>query len=240
MELEKSTQIKRNARNAKARGLFRRRKYLNSISLEVHSRFDSQLLSDQADCRSSGDRIVLQGEADQTHDQDPGDLIFVLSEVVHDIFERSGADLLADVHITLAESLCGLSRVLIKHLDGRGIAIDHRKPKGGILRPGQLLRVDGEGMPIKKQEKRGNLFLRIIVDFPEDDYLQDQTITTKLAELLPKPASKIKADTTDEVTYDSNASPEDFGSTDVQGGDAWEDEEDEETGPGAGVQCPQQ
>lgn len=129
---------------------------------------------------------------------------------------------------------------MIKHLDGRGIAIDHRKPRGGILRPGQLLRVDGEGMPIKKYEKRGNLFLRISVDFPEDDYLQNEIITTKLAELLPKPKPHIKVDTTDEVEYDPNASADDFGSTDVQGGDAWEDEEDEDTGPGPGVQCAQQ
>ena len=123
-------------------------------------------------------------------------------------------------------------------LDGRGIAIDHQKPKGCVLRPGQLLRVEGEGMPIKKSEARGNLFLRINVDFPEDDFLQDQTITTRLSELLPKPGPPIQADTIDEVEYETNANMDDFGGTDAQGQDAWEDEDDEDAAGQA--QCAQQ
>lgn len=180
----------------------------------------------------------MPGEADQSPNQEPGDLVFVLEEQPHETFQRAGADLLADIHVSLAEALCGLSRVVLKHLDGRGIAIDHQKPKGGILRPGQLLRVEGEGMPIKKSEAHGNLFIRINVDFPEDDYLQDQTITTKLLELLPKPGPPVQAETVDEVEYETNASIDDFGGTDAHGEDAWEDEDDE--GAGGGAQCAQQ
>ena len=186
---------------------------------------------------SDGDRIVLRGEADQSPDQEPGDLVFILSEQEHPVFERAGDDLRADIDITLAEALCGLSRVVIKHLDGRGIAINHQKPKGGILRPGQTLKVEGEGMPVKKSEAKGNLFLRVNVDFPEDDFLQDENITAQLLKILPGPEPPIEAETVDEVEYEAEADEDEFGGTDAQGGDAWEDEDDE--GPQQ-AQCAQQ
>lgn len=68
-----------------------------------------------------GDKIVLQGEADQVPDQEPGDIIFELKETDHDTFARAGADLASDIEITLAEALAGFSRVVLTHLDGRGI-----------------------------------------------------------------------------------------------------------------------
>src|SRR6266487_2252434 len=97
-----------------------------------------------------GDRITLEGEADQVPDQEPGDIVFHLREIDHDIFKRAGADLTAILDITLAESLCGFSRVCLTHLDGRGIYLNHPKKPGQIIRPGQVLRIKGEGMPHKK------------------------------------------------------------------------------------------
>jgi DnaJ homolog subfamily A member 2 len=186
---------------------------------------------------SDGDRIVLEKEADQTPDQEPGDLVFILEEKPHDVFKRAGADLMADLHITLAESLCGFSRVVIKHLDGRGIYLNHQKPAGGVLRPGQLLKIENEGMPIKKSESRGDLFLNVIVDFPEDDWLQDENLTSKLKELLPKPPPPITADEVDEVDYSQDAKLEEFGSSGGRDDEAWADDDEEE---GTAPQCAQQ
>lgn len=84
------------------------------------------------------ERITLEGEADQEPDQTPGDIIFTLVEKPHDVFTRISADLSADLNVTLAESLCGFSRVVLKHLDGRGIHIDY--PRGKILRPNEVSR----------------------------------------------------------------------------------------------------
>ncbi|KAI9851431.1 MAG: hypothetical protein M1830_006900, partial [Pleopsidium flavum] len=166
-----------------------------------------------------GDRIVLEGEADQVPDQQPGDIVFVLDEVEHLTFRRAGADLTAPMEITLAESLCGLSRVVIKHLDGRGIHINHLQPKGRVLKPSQVVKVAGEGMPYKKSDTMGDLYLVVQIHFPEDGWLEDSVIP-KLQELLPKPGKPILADTVDEVEYDETASMEDFGagSGDPRGG----------------------
>ena len=158
-------------------------------------------------------------------------------EKEHDVFTRSGADLTADIDITLAEALCGFSRVVIKHLDGRGIHIDHQKPMGGVLRPGQVLKVKNEGMPIKKSELKGNLYLQIMVKFPEDDWLQDEAVTSKLKELLPKPDPPIAAETVDDVSYEQDADIEDFGENGAGDEDDWEDDGDDEV---HGAQCAQQ
>ena len=182
----------------------------------------------------NGDKIVLSGEADQVPGQEPGDIVFVLEEQEHQVFERAGADLSADLEITLAEALCGFSRVVITHLDGRGLQMNHQKPQGGVLQPLQAIRIQGEGMPIKKTETKGDLYLIVKVKFPEDDWLQSETVTSTLKAVLPKPDPPIEIETVDEVTYDPDADLDDMGNADPN---AWEDEEDEDA---PGPQCAQQ
>ena len=151
-----------------------------------------------------GERIVLEGEADQSPDhQTHGDIVFTLVEEPHDRFTRIGHDLSADLNITLAESLTGFSRVVLKHLDGRGIHIDH--PRGKILRPGDALKVPGEGMPLKRGETNGDLYLLVKIDFPEDGWLQDEQSYEALQKLLPPPKPPITAEEVDDVEYEANA-----------------------------------
>lgn len=181
-----------------------------------------------------GERIVLQGEADQHPDQTPGDLIFQLVEEPHDRFTRIGHDLSADLHITLAEALCGFSRVVVKHLDGRGIHITH--PRGKILRPNDVLKVPGEGMPLKRGDAKGDLYLVAKIAFPENGWLGADSEYEILQKLLPPPAEPIKADEADEVDYEENADIEAMGAHqgDPRYGAEWEDEDDED---GGGPQC---
>ena len=181
---------------------------------------------------------MLEGEADQTPDQEPGDIVFVLKEAEHDTFARAGADLRAILDITLAESLCGFSRVVLKHLDGRGVHLQHPKVEGQVLRPGQILKVKGEGMPLKRGDAKGDLFLEVHVVFPEDGWL-DQEAMSKLKEILPPPEEPIDADTVDEVEYDENADDEEFGagSGDPRAGSEWVDDDEEGAGQ---AQCAQQ
>lgn len=186
-----------------------------------------------------GERIVLSGEADELPDQEPGDIIFVLKEKDHPVFKRAGSDLTATVDVTLAEALTGFDRVVVKHLDGRGISLKHPSKKGAILRPDQILKVSGEGMPVKKSDTKGDLYLLVNIEFPEDGYFDGGDKASKLSELLPKPAPPIKADEVDEVDYQPDADFDDFGagSGDPRAGGGWEDEEDEGNGQ---PQCQQQ
>lgn len=150
-----------------------------------------------------GERITLEGEADQAPDQTPGDIIFTLVEEPHEVFTRIGADLSADLNVTLAESLCGFSRVVLKHLDGRGIHIEY--PRGKILRPNEVIKVEGEGMPLKRGESKGDLYLIAKVEFPEDGWTSDEKSYEALQSLLPPPQPTIQVDEIDEVEYESDA-----------------------------------
>ena len=182
-----------------------------------------------------GDKIILEGEADQVPEQEPGDIVFSLVQMEHKTFRRAGADLSAEIEITLAESLCGFSRVVMKHLDGRGLHIQHPQPNTGVLRPGQVIKVVGEGMPQKKSELKGDLYLEVKVQFPEHAWLQKKQVLTKLKELLPPPGTSIQADVVDDVTYEEAASLDEFGAG-AEGDEGWVDD-DEEDGE---HQCSQQ
>jgi DnaJ homolog subfamily A member 2 len=154
-----------------------------------------------------GDRVVVEGEADQIPDAKPGDIVFVLAEDGHEVFTRIGHDLSAEVTVTLAEALCGFSRVLLTHLDGRGIQIT--REKGRILRPGDVLKVHGEGMPHKKGGGNGDLYLVVKVEFPEDGFLRTDQEYEAIQKLLPKPGPEIQAEEIDDVDYEENADLDD-------------------------------
>lgn len=178
---------------------------------------------------------MLQGEADQLPDQEPGDIIFNLVEAEHNTFRRAGPDLLAEVHIELSEALCGFSRTLIKHLDGRGIHVKHPQREGDPLKPGSFIKIAGEGMPYKKSDLRGDLYMIVNVDFPDNEWLKQGQRIEKLKGLLPKPGDPIQAETVDEVDYEETTNLDDFGSSDQR--DQWEDEDDEDS---TQPQCAQQ
>jgi len=150
-----------------------------------------------------GERIVLEGEADQVPDATPGDLIFQIVEEPHEVFTRIGHDLSVNLSVTLSEALCGFSRVVLKHLDGRGIHITH--PRGKILRPGEVLKVSGEGMPKKRSDVNGDLYLVVKIEFPEDGWLKDESGYEALQKLLPPAGPPITSDDVDEVEFEADA-----------------------------------
>ncbi|KAF9630369.1 hypothetical protein BFW01_g931 [Lasiodiplodia theobromae] len=183
-----------------------------------------------------GERIVLAGEADQQPDQEPGDIVFELVEKEHPVFRRAGADLAADLHVTLAEALTGFHRVVLTHLDGHGISLNVKQPQGKILRPGEVLKVPSKGMPVKKSDAHGDLYLVVHIKFPEDGYIQDEAALKKIRELLPGAEPEIKAEEVEDVDFEADADLDNFGanSDDPRAANAWEDDEDDMEG---GPQC---
>jgi DnaJ family protein A protein 2 len=177
-----------------------------------------------------GDRIVLAGEADQLPDQEPGDIIFSLDEAEHDTFERAGDDLRAELKISLVEALTGFNRVVLTHLDGRGISLNVKHPNGKVLRPGQVLKVSGEGMPMKKSDAKGDLYLVVDIDFPEDGWIKNDAALKKVRDALPPPEKQdAPPEEVEEVDFDSDADMDEFGagSGDPRAGAGWEDDEEE-------------
>jgi len=186
----------------------------------------------------AGDKIVLAGEADQSPDDlEPGDLVFVVQENNHETFQRRGNDLCADFTVTLAEALTGFDRTVLTHLDGRGISLKISQPKGKVLRPGQVLKISGEGMPVKKTDSRGDLYLIVKVEFPDDGWIKDDKVVSSIRSVLPPPGLSIETEVVDERDFELSSLDEflQAGGDDGEDGEGWEDEE------GEGVpQCAQQ
>lgn len=126
--------------------------------------------------------------------------------------------------------------MLLKHLDGRGIRINHPR---AVLKPGSVIKVAGEGMPQKKSDAKGDLYLVIQVDFPENGWLEQNQRATRLLEILPKQADKIHADIVDEVEYDDTATLSAFGMN-SEDQDGWEDDDDHDNEDTTEAQCTQQ
>jgi len=94
----------------------------------------------------------------------------VLKTQRHESFERSGNDLLSTVSITLSEALLGFDRILINHLDGRGVR--EASPKGRVLTSGMTVILRNEGMPTyKNPDVRGNLYIVLKVEMPNEDWM---------------------------------------------------------------------
>ncbi|KAJ2654334.1 DnaJ-like protein xdj1 [Coemansia sp. RSA 1200] len=129
---------------------------------------------------ADGQKITLKGKGDQKPDmKEPLDLVFVLQQKKHNAFIRSGDNLITSAEIDLAEALCGFSRILVTHLDGRQLKIVH---KDGVLSPGEILCITNEGMPREQSPRiRGDLFIKINIKFPEKGW----TPSPELKRLLP-------------------------------------------------------
>lgn len=88
-----------------------------------------------------GQRIVFNGEGDQEPGLEPGDIIIVLDEKAHEVFKRSGNDLVMRMDIDLVEALCGFQKV-IQTLDDRDLVIT--SVPGEVIKPGDLKYVSGK------------------------------------------------------------------------------------------------
>ncbi|KAK3821706.1 MAG: hypothetical protein J3Q66DRAFT_311076 [Benniella sp.] len=152
--------------------------------------------------------VIDQGTMDGVTLTLDGGCYLSLKQKPHPVFKRRGDDLYCKVRITLAESLCGISRILLTHLDGHGLHIDH--PVGSIIRPGQVKRIVGEGMPKHlNPTDKGDLFIVFEVEFPKDNWLSPQVLKV-LKKCLPSNSpSDTKPDVIDICTLEDTDGGED-------------------------------
>ncbi|PPQ83466.1 hypothetical protein CVT25_007057 [Psilocybe cyanescens] len=203
-------------------------------------------------------RIVLAGAGDQEPGVPAGDVIFVLKTASHESFERSGDDLLTHVTITLSEALLGFSRIILTHLDGRGVSLT--TPRGKIIKPQDSIVIRREGMPVYKQpQEKGDLYVIFDIEMPNQEWLKSVDIKAVEAVLPPK---RVDVDPLPEIVDEADFEESDivdvrarsvpasqnffdhgFASQFGEDDDDWEDEdEDEEDGDpyGHGPDCPTQ
>ena len=92
---------------------------------------------------------------------------FELREAPHALYKRRGADLLLDARISLGDALGGGPSVEVARPDGSTFRVKLAR-EGDVLKHGALRCVEGEGMPVRGAPgKRGRLYLRVQVEFPD-------------------------------------------------------------------------
>jgi DnaJ family protein A protein 2 len=129
-----------------------------------------------------GDKITFSREGDQSPDiKIPGDVIIVLQEKKHDVFDRKGKDLVMKKKINLRQALCGFA-FPVTHLDGRVLEI--KSQPGQIISHGQFVSVNNEGMPEKRTHSRGSLLIQFEIEMPTT--LSEADVKT-LTGILPAP-----------------------------------------------------
>lgn len=108
----------------------------------------------------------------------PGDLHITVRPLPHPTFvlvpprsPSSPSDLSTTLSLTLSESLLGFSRLILVHLDGRGLRVAQPGPgqRGWrVLKGGDEVVVPGEGM--WRAGRRGDLVLRVEVAMPDEQW----------------------------------------------------------------------
>lgn len=110
-----------------------------------------------------GQKLVFSGESDEQVGKTTGDIVVVVNELKHRTYKRKGDNLYCDEHISLNEALCGF-RKKIPFFKSKTLSIS-RTDK--VTYPGEVVVVKNYGMPVFKENfKKGDLFIRMLVDFP--------------------------------------------------------------------------
>jgi DnaJ family protein A protein 2 len=181
-------------------------------------------------------KIILRGEADEAPGTIAGDVVVVLDQIKHELFQRDGDHLFMEKEISLYEALCGFS-FTITHLDKRELLVN--STPGEIIKPGDLKVIEGEGMPHHKRPyEMGNLYIKFSVVFPPDGTIAagDQAALAKA--LKHKPAAALKAGPNTEVVKLKRVGPQH--SFDTKNDSEEEDDDESHGGGRPGVQCAHQ
>ena len=111
----------------------------------------------------NGRRIVIPGQGDAGENGGPaGDLVVVVHVDSHPLFERDGQDLYCAVPISMSQATLGCD-ITINSLDGKKVTI--KIPSG--TSNGKLLRIKGEGVPMGTGGRKGDLYVKLMVQIPQ-------------------------------------------------------------------------
>jgi DnaJ-class molecular chaperone len=110
----------------------------------------------------NNENIIFYGQADECNGYETGNVIFVINEKKHTLFQRNGDHLLITREINLSESLCGF-KFKIKYLNGKDIYIESSDI---VIKPNEFKTVLGFGMSKYKSNGVGNLVILFKIKFP--------------------------------------------------------------------------
>jgi len=126
-----------------------------------------------------GYQILFQEASDELVGYTPGDVIVYARTDSNSRFERQGDDLHTAITITLLEALVGTT-IKIEHLDGRIVTYQ----KENVSYHNEIITIANEGMPHLNSYHRGNLYVKLFLEFPD-------FVTSEQKEELEKLLTKI-------------------------------------------------
>ncbi|XP_068127629.1 dnaJ homolog subfamily A member 4-like isoform X1 [Hyperolius riggenbachi] len=174
-----------------------------------------------------GQKILFHGEGDQEPGLEPGDVVIVLDQRDHAVFQRQDDNLIMKMEIALVEALCGVKKT-VDTLDGRTLLITSHP--GEVIKYGHLKCIQNEGMPLQRDPfEKGLLIIQFLVTFPESNWLSTDRILA-LEALLPPREHVMVTDDMDVVELVEFDPKEESGR---YRGEAY----DEDERPRGGVQC---
>ncbi|KAF9690220.1 hypothetical protein SADUNF_Sadunf01G0172900 [Salix dunnii] len=108
-----------------------------------------------------GTKITFDGKGDERPGYQPADLILVIDEKPHLLFEREDDNLVYKAEIPLLEALVGYN-LSVPLLEGEKMSLSF-----DIIFPGYVKIIKGQGMPSAKEiGKRGDLRIIFLINFP--------------------------------------------------------------------------
>jgi molecular chaperone DnaJ len=128
---------------------------------------------------ADGDRLRVSGAGEAgRHGAPAGDLYVEVHVGEHEIFQRDGRDLWAEVSVPFVQAALGTT-LEVPLVAGGTQAVD--LPAGS--QPGDVLRVRRAGLPGRGGGGRGDLQLRVHVEVPRDLDPEQRELLLRLAEL---------------------------------------------------------
>ncbi|KAH8360909.1 hypothetical protein KR200_000023 [Drosophila serrata] len=128
-------------------------------------------------------KVPFVNEGHQMRGGEFGDLIVVLAQKDHSLFQRRHANLyMHDLEVNITEALCGYKHCF-KHLDGRNVCLSTQP--GEVLHHNHIKMVRGCGMPDFSQPTIcGDLYVKFKVTFPDNDFATAPQLAM-LEDILP-------------------------------------------------------
>jgi len=124
----------------------------------------------------TNEMIVFREKGHVVDDIPAGDIKVFVSVLDHQLFKRSGLDLIFTIEISLKQALCGVDIEFI-HLSGNLYKINNSKGRN-VISPGYQKVVHGLGL--QRKDHCGNLIIEFKISFPEKLSIDQITAIEKI------------------------------------------------------------
>ena len=104
---------------------------------------------------------VIQGEGESIPDGDNGDLVVRVRVEPHKLYRRDGIDLYCDARISMIDATLG-TEIDVKTLE----RTQKLKIESGT-QPNSILKIKSQGLPNQNSNRRGDLFVHLVVEIPK-------------------------------------------------------------------------